>query len=195
MSFYLHRIRRALAEPPEEPMTHALRMALTAHWRTLYEDDPVKYACMAEHLKGMQAVVVQSDDSQEQLVTAVLAEWEAKRAAFRLEATLGGPPGKPGKLQAPDWGTHWVLFDWKAPATGGPVWGYRLERSADNRDFYLVDITIETEVTLQRQPPGRKFYYRVVPFNGWGDGPPSATVNLEFDPKVEDVRKRPAAKQ
>jgi hypothetical protein len=190
MSYLLTRIRRALAESPEEELTSAVLAALIAHWASLFAGDPVKFALLGPHLKALNGAAAHSEEAQQRYVTASLAEWEAKRAAFQLDATLGGPPGRPGPLWSADWGTHWILFDWKPPETGGPVWGYRIERSEDNRNYYLADMGVEPEIILQHQPQNVKFYYRVVPFNGWGDGPPSPVFGIMFDPELVDEEKR-----
>jgi hypothetical protein len=76
------------------------------------------------------------------------------------------------------------------PETGGPVWGYRLERSEDNRHFHLADMDVEPEITLLHQPQNVKLYYRVLAFNGWGDGPPSPIFGIRFDPELVDARQR-----
>jgi len=55
MSFLLTRIRRALAEPPEEPTTTPMLVAITAHWKSLFESDPVKFEPLRSHLEGMGA--------------------------------------------------------------------------------------------------------------------------------------------
>jgi hypothetical protein len=190
MSYLLTRIRRVLAEPPKEKATHAVLLAINAHWKSLYANDPTKLACMGELLKEMEPqinVVVEADQN---VVNTQLALWEARRAAYQLDTTLGGPPGSPGMLSSGDWATHWILFHWSEPETGAPVWVYRIERSADNREFYPVEVCVNTEVTLLNQPQDQKFYYRVVPFNGFGDGPPSGIFGVKFDAELVDHRKR-----
>ena len=195
MSYLLTRIRRALAEPPQEAMSHAILTGISAHWESLFKSDPVKFAPLNPHINGTNAAAAKSEEAQLQYVTAILAEWEAKRAVFQLDATLGGPPGQPGGFNSEDWGTHWILFQWTAPAAGGPVWGYRVERSTDNLGFCVADVCIETEVTLLRQPQGRKLYYRVIPFNGWGDGPASNTFDITLDAELVDCAKRRRTRQ
>ncbi len=192
MSFLLTRIRRALAEPPQEPMTGALLAALAAHWECLFASDPVKFALLRPHMELLHADAARTEEAQQQYVTATLTAWEARRAAFQLDAALGGPPGRPGSLDSFDWGTHWILFHWTAPAAGGPVWGYRVERSLYNREFCVVDVCIATETTLLRQPQNQKLYYRTIPFNGWGDGPASSIFGIKMDAELVDWRKRQA---
>jgi|GEM_PF-5612129 hypothetical protein len=189
MSFVLHRIRKALAEPPEEPMTHAVLVAVNAHWKSLFDKEINLSDELAASVKEMNRHAQVSLDAEEKRVTCQLALWEAKRAAFQIEATLGGAPGTPGPLQSSDWGTNWILFEWTAPENGGLPWGYRVERSADNRDFYTAEMCVDTEVTLIRQPQGQKFYYRVVAFNGWGDGAPSPVFGIKFDTELVDLHK------
>lgn len=194
MSFLLTRIRRALADPPQEPSTHHLNVALCAHWQTLFTGDSHFNINMSDKLRELfaeqLAACADAEQKHQAYVAASLAEWEIKRNAFQLEATLGGLPGAPGPLCSSDYGTHWILFHWKVPATGGPVWGYRVERSPDNRDFYLADLGVEPEITLVNQPQNVKLYYRVVAFNGWGDGPPGPVFGVKFDPELVDARKR-----
>lgn len=190
MSFLLNRIRRALAQPPQEDMTGPLLQAVAAHWRCLFNSEPAKFEPLREHIEGLEKAARQSQDAQQQCITADLAAMEAKHTAFPLDATLGGLPGQPGPLYSSDWGTHWILFKWSPPLAGGPVWGYRLERSADNREFCLMDVCIDSEVTLLNQPPNQKFYYHVVPFNGCGDGPASPVFGIKFDSELVDWHRR-----
>jgi hypothetical protein len=194
MSFLLTRIRRVLAEPPEEEFTHHVNNALCAHWKTLYTNPQFIGDKMSDELRALfaaqQRQCADAEQKHQVYVAAQLALWEAKRAAFQLDATLGGKPAQPGSLCSADYGTHWILFDWKPPETGGPVWGYRIERSTDNRNFYLADMGVEPEITLQHQPQNVKLYYRVVAFNGWGDGPPSPVFGIRFDAELVDVHKR-----
>ena len=194
MSFLLTRIRRVLADPPEEKFTHHVNVAISAHWKTLFESNTFLSKPPSDELRATLAAQQKAcaDAEQKHLayVTAQLALWELKRKAFDLDATLGGLPGAPGPLHSADYGTHWILFDWKPPATGGPVWGYRVERSTDNLNFYVADMGVEPEITLVHQPQNVKIYYRVVAFNGWGDGPPSSIFGIQFDPELVDVAKR-----
>lgn len=201
MSFLLTRIRRVLAEPPEEEFTHHLSNAICAHWKTLFTNPQFVGDQMSDELRAVfaehQRCCADAEQKHQIYVAAQLALWEAMRAAFHIDATLGGKPGQPGLLCSADYGTHWILFDWKPPETGGPVWGYRIERSEDNRNFYLADMGVEPEITLEHQPQNVKIYYRVVAFNGWGDGPPSPVFGIMFDPELVDVgkrKKRPKAK-
>jgi hypothetical protein len=188
MSFVLHRIRRALADPVKEPLTHALLAALWAHWKSLHDSNPEKFAGLREHLVPMEVQLQEAQEADEQHIGYKLALWEAKRAAFHLDVTLGGAPGATGPLQSSDWGTHWILFHWQPPETGALTWGYRVERSPDNQVFYPVEICVEPEVALLNQPQGQKFYYRVTAFNGFGDGPASPVFGIMFDPGLVDRR-------
>lgn len=188
MSFLLTRIRRALAG--QEPLTGAVMVAINAHWKGLIESDASMPAAMHKRIKDLQAACKTVLDAEEQRTATELALWEAKRAAFDVESTLGGPPGKPGVLDSGDWGTHWILFYWSEPEEGGAPWGYRLERSADGVEFYPAEMTIDTEVTLLNQPQNQKLRYRVIAFNGWGDGPPSALFEIKFDPALVDHSRR-----
>jgi hypothetical protein len=194
MSYRLTRIRRALADPPQEPFTHHLNNAICAHWKTLFEGDTRLVGKMSVELRELlakqQKACAEAEQKHQAYVAASLTLWETKRNAFLLEATLGGLPGAPGPLRSADYGTHWILFHWQPPTTGGPVWGYRVERSADNRNFYLADMGVEPEITLVNQPQNVQLYYRVLAFNGWGDGPPSPGFGIQLDPALVDARKR-----
>jgi hypothetical protein len=180
--------------PPQEKFTHHVNNAICAHWKTLFDDKKFLSKPPGDELRALiaeqQKACADAEQKHQAYVTASLALWETKRNAFQLEATLGGLPGAPGPLHSADYGTHWILFHWQPPATGGPVWGYRVERSTDNRNFYLADMGVEPEITLVHQPQNQKLYYRVVAFNGWGDGPPSAVFGVKFDPELVDARKR-----
>ena len=154
------------------------------------QDGPGNGPELRANLAAQQKACADAEQKHQAYVTATFALWEAKRDAFLLEATLGGLPGAPGPLQSSDYGTHWILFHWQPPETGGPVWGYRVERSTDNRNFYMADMGVEPEITLVNQPQNVKIYYRVVAFNGWGDGPSTGVFGIKFDPELVDVAKR-----
>lgn len=194
MSYLLTRIRRVLATPPKEKYTHHVSNAIGAHWKTLFASP--EFGCdkmgpeLQNRLAEQQLAVAVAERDHQAYVTTTLTLWEVKRDLFQLDATLGGKPGQPGPLCSADYGTHWILFDWAPPETGGPVWGYHIERSADNENFYLADMGIEPEITLQHQPQNTKIYYRVAAFNGWGDGLPSPVFEITFDPELTDVAKR-----
>jgi hypothetical protein len=194
MSYRLTRIRRVLAEPPQEPFTHHVNNAVCAHWKSLFTSPQFMGDKLSDQLRAVFAeqerCCADAEEKHQRFVAAQLDLWEAKRDAFQLEATLGGQPGQPGPLGSADWGMHWILFHWQPPATGGPVWGYRIERSADNRDYYLADMGVEPEITVQHQPQNVKLYYRVVAFNGWGDGPPSPVFGIRLDPELVDEARR-----
>lgn len=199
MSFRLNRIRRVLADPPEEPFTHHVNNAICAHWKTLFDDKKFLGKPPGEELTRLiaeqQKACAEAEIKHQVYVTAQLAIWELKRAAFVVEATLGGLPHRPGPLNSSDYGTHWILFHWTAPEAGGPVWGYRIERSTDNRNFFIADMGVEPEITLINQPRDVKLYYHVVPFNGWGDGPPSPVFGIKFDNELVDVAQKPQVKE
>ena len=194
MSFLLTRIRRVLADPPRERSTHHVNNAICAHWQTLFGSNDPRYfkapvsAEISALLAQQKAHIEDAERKHQAYVTATLALWENKRNAFQLEATLGGLPRKCGPLKSSDYGTHWILFHWRPPRGGGPVWGYRVERSTDNVNFYLADMGVEPEITLLHQPQNVPLHYRVVAFNGWGDGPPSRVFSIQFDPDLSDLR-------
>jgi hypothetical protein len=87
------------------------------------------------------------------------------------------PPGQVRQLEAPKQGDGWVFLDWKAPADGGKVIAYKIQRRQRPEGAWQdVATAIETESTLVDQPKGIELEYRVIAINKSGDGSPSNTV-------------------
>ena len=80
-------------------------------------------------------------------------------------------------LEAPKQGKGWVFLDWKAPADGGKVGAYKVQRR-NRTDGAWEDIAtaILSEITLVDQPRGAELEYRVIAINKAGEGSPSNTV-------------------
>jgi hypothetical protein len=80
-------------------------------------------------------------------------------------------------LEAPRQGEGRVFLDWKAPADGGAVAGYKIERrDRPAGDWPLVSVAPESEATLTSQERGKDWEYRVIAVNKTGEGVPSNTV-------------------
>jgi hypothetical protein len=87
------------------------------------------------------------------------------------------PPGEVRQLEAPKQGEGWVFLDWKAPADGGRVSAYKIQRRQRPEGAWQdVATAIETESTLVDQPLKTELEYRVIAINKAGIGQPSNTV-------------------
>ena len=180
------RLERFLADDPDVPPTSALLCAILVHWTRLYDSDPQERACLAEFIPPMKAKLAEVLELERKLVETSMNLWEAQRAAMNPSTVVGIPPGPPAPWRSCDHRLNWCLLQWDPPETGGPPWGYRVERSTDNRHFVPVEITLTPEVLLLDQPEHVKFYYRVVAFNAFGDGPPGIVFGVMFGPDVAE---------
>jgi len=91
--------------------------------------------------------------------------------------TALAPPGEVRQLEAPKQGDGWVFLDWKAPADGGRVSAYKVQRRQRPEGAWQdVATAIETESTLVDQPKGKELEYRIIAINKSGEGSPSNTV-------------------
>jgi len=99
-----------------------------------------------------------------------LIGWSGKETPTAL-----APPGETRQLEAPKQGEGWVFLDWKAPADGGRVSAYKVQRRSGG-NWQDVATAIETESTLVGQPKGIELEYRVIAINKSGEGSPSNTV-------------------
>jgi hypothetical protein len=101
-----------------------------------------------------------------------LLGWAGKKTATPL-----APPGQVRQLEATKQGEGWVFLDWKAPAEGGKINAYKIQRrNRPEGAWQDVATAIETEATLIDQPKGVELEYRVIAVNKAGDGSPSNTV-------------------
>jgi len=101
-----------------------------------------------------------------------LLGWSGKETPTAL-----APPGEVRQLEAPKQGDGWVFLDWKAPAEGGRVSAYKIQRRQRPEGAWQdVATAIETESTLVDQPKGAELEYCVVAINKSGEGSPSNTV-------------------
>jgi len=101
-----------------------------------------------------------------------LIGWAGKKAATPLAV-----PGQVRLLEAPKQGAGWVFLDWKAPADGGKVSAYKIQRrNRPEGQWQDVATAILTEATLVEQPEKTELEYRVIAVNKAGEGSPSNTV-------------------
>jgi len=111
--------------------------------------------------------VVNFDDDKLKLIG-----WSGNQTPTAL-----APPGEVRQLEAPKQGDGWVFLDWKAPADGGKVSAYKIQRRQRPEGAWQdVATAIETESTLVEQPKGAELEYRVIAINKSGEGSPSNTV-------------------
>jgi hypothetical protein len=103
-----------------------------------------------------------------------LIGWSGKDTPTAL-----APPGETRQLEAPKQGDGWVFLDWKAPADGGKVSAYKIQRrNRPEGTWQEVGTAIETESTLVDQPKGAELEYRIIAINKSGEGSPSNTVMM-----------------
>jgi hypothetical protein len=101
-----------------------------------------------------------------------LIGWSGKETLTAL-----APPGEVRQLEAPKQGDGWVFLDWKAPADGGKVSAYKIQRrNRPEGAWQEVGTAIETEATLVDQPKKTELEYRIIAINKSGEGSPSNTV-------------------
>jgi len=101
-----------------------------------------------------------------------LIGWSGKSAPSELQS-----PGETRQLEAPKQGDGWIFLDWKAPAEGGKISAYKIQRRQRPEGAWQeVGTAIETESTLVDQPKGKELEYRVIAVNKAGEGAPSNTI-------------------
>ena len=87
------------------------------------------------------------------------------------------PPGQAGTLEARQQGEGWLSLAWEAPADGGRVRSYRIERREHPEGVWAIaGMAVETKATLSDQGRGKEWEYRVIAVNMAGEGMPSNTV-------------------
>jgi hypothetical protein len=71
----------------------------------------------------------------------------------------------------------WLRLDWKAPADGGAVTAYKLQRrQRPEGQWQDIGLSMETKTTLTAQERGKEWEYRVIAVNKAGESAPSNTV-------------------
>ena len=97
-------------------------------------------------------------------------------------------PGTPTGLTVKEDGRNAVDLSWTAPTDGGPVDGYRIDRSTDGHTWHshkgatmgtLIQGTSDKDVMLKA---GTDYIYRVFAVNSHGVGPTSDDAGATTDP-------------
>nr|VFK68708.1 MAG: Fibronectin type III domain-containing protein [Candidatus Kentron sp. UNK]VFK73699.1 MAG: Fibronectin type III domain-containing protein [Candidatus Kentron sp. UNK] len=100
--------------------------------------------------------------------------WGAHRAATPL-----APPGQARSLEVAAQGEGWLALEWKAPADGGKVATYRIERrEAGQVDWSLVEIAMEHKARVSDQERGKRLEFCIVATNKAGEGEASNAVTV-----------------
>ncbi len=101
-----------------------------------------------------------------------LLGWAGKKAKTPLT-----PPGQARMLEASRQGKGWVFLDWKAPADGGKVGAYKVQRRVRSGGSWEdVATAILSEITLVEQPERTELEYRIIAVNKSGEGQAGNTV-------------------
>ena len=83
-------------------------------------------------------------------------------------------PGQARGLDVSSEGPGWVVLDWKAPAEGGAVSAYRIQRSrADVEQWQDVGMSVDTSALVSGQERGVQLVFHVIAVNRAGEGVPS----------------------
>jgi len=102
--------------------------------------------------------------------------WGARRPRGRRSA--GVVPGQVLVLEIVEEGRDWVSLRWKAPADGGRVASYTVQRKQGDGDWGFAGTSTSRLVRLEGQPQGVPLEYQVVAGNAAGEGPPSNEVRV-----------------
>lgn len=172
------------ADFPAPPVTSVALAAILTSFITLCDEQvaalaaaeqvtATKKAGLEELVIAMKADLRYAEDAvsyDDAKLTAL--GWGGKAAPTALEV-----PGQPRSLEVPRQGEGWVFLDWKAPADGGAVAAYKIERrERPAGDWVLISMAIESEATLNNQERGKDWEYRVIATNKAGEGIPSNTI-------------------
>jgi len=111
---------------------------------------------------------VNDDDDKMKLVGS-----SGRKPPTPLEA-----PGETLSLRITDQGPASINLAWKAPAEGGAVAAYRVQRRAAGTHPWLdAGMSMVTTVALTNQPEGQALEYRIIAVNKAGEGEPSGIVD------------------
>lgn len=132
-----------------------------------------KRAALDELIAAMKSVLRYAENTVSGNAAKLAAlGWGGKSAPTPLEI-----PGQPRSLEAPRQGDGWLFLDWKAPADGGAVAFYKIERrKLPNGAWEVAGMAVESETTLANQERGKEWEYRVIAVNKAGESGPSNTV-------------------
>ncbi len=97
--------------------------------------------------------------------------WGSRRPRTPLK-----PPGEVRDIAIRNEGDTWLLLGWGAPADGGAVAAYRVQRRKPGGSWEDVATSTDAVELLRDQPRGVELEFRVIALNRAGSGPPSATV-------------------
>ncbi len=123
-------------------------------------------------------------------VKAVNNEGESDPLESEKEILAKNPfdePGKPGNLQATNWGKRHVDLKWESPKDNGgsPITGYIIEKKDIATGKWVKCATVDGDVTEARVSDlmeGGQYQFRVKAVNKAGPGKPSDPTECPFSP-------------
>ena len=133
--------------------------------------------------KEMNAVMKQTIRHAENLAQGNAGKlksigWSAPRPRGRSARTGRIPPGQVHVLEVVEQGRDSVSLRWKAPADGGRVAAYNVQRRQGDSDWIFIGSSTECAALLQNQPQGVALLYQVVAMNSAGEGTPSNAMRV-----------------
>lgn len=155
----------------------AARVAATAAQGVAQQATAAKDEALVALKDGMKAVLRYAEDAVHRDDAKLkLLGWGATAARTHPSALL---PGAPTALEAPRQGPDWILLDWNAPADGGPVQAYRIQRRLCPDGVWTdIGTALESVAKLTAQERGREWEYRIIAVNKAGESAPSNTVTV-----------------
>lgn len=147
---------------------------LASQYQALYQASLTNYIAAVNELAAAMKKILRygenvTDFNDEKLK---LIGWGAKRAK-----TTTPPPGQVYELVAARQGHGWVELAWRAPADGGKVAAYKVQRRLASDGMWIdVATALEKTCLLENQPRNQQCQWRIVAANKSGEGMPSNIV-------------------
>ncbi len=119
---------------------------------------------------GPQMPLQQQMETREAHPSAAIDSSPMKPAKPRPARRARAVPGAVRSLWCHPTPSGGLLFAWGLPPDGGPVEGYRIERTRQGREYELVQESARPSFALPPLPFNDGWFYRVTAFNARGQG-------------------------